>query len=50
MEDHKDYEVTSHLSYHDLFQICKNLNKEISNLKQIVSNYKETISFIEIEN
>lgn len=27
MENHRDDEVTSHLSYHDLFRICKKTNK-----------------------
>lgn len=50
MADHKDNEVTSHFSYHKLFQICKKLNNETSKLKQVDWNYKETIYFLEIEN
>lgn len=50
MANHEDNEVTYHFSYHDLFQICKKLNKETSKLEQIFSNSKETTPFFEIEN
>lgn len=40
MANHEDNEVTYHFSYHDLFQICKKLNKETSKLEQIFSNSK----------
>lgn len=49
MEDHEDNEVISCFSYHDLFRILK-LNKEKSKLRKIVSNSKETISLLKIEN
>lgn len=47
MADHEENEVTYYFYYHDLFHICKNLNKEISNLKQHVSISKETIYYLE---
>lgn len=50
MENHKEDNVTSHLSYNKLFQLCKKLNKELSKLKCLEPISKMTIYFIEIEN
>lgn len=49
MENHQKDKVTSYFSYQNFLHICKKLNKE-TELKQIISNYRETISFLEIEN
>lgn len=50
MENHQGNEVTFHLSYQDLFCICKKLTKKMSKLEQIFSTSKDTISFLESKN
>lgn len=48
--DHNENNVTLHFPSHDLFHICKKLNKETNQLKQFVSTSKETIPSLEFEN
>lgn len=41
MENHRDNEVTFQFLNSDLICICKNLNKELSKLKQLLSTSRE---------
>lgn len=50
IEDREVNKIAYNFLYPNLFRICKKLNKETSKLKRPVSNFKETIFFIEIEN
>lgn len=50
MANHEEDVVTSYFFYNDLFQTCKNINKETGKLNHLVSTYKTIIFFIELEN